>query len=148
MGYSASSHTIIGLRIAPASLFYEKQLVKVGKHDQPPEVRFDSSTGKPLWEEREVAIFDDDYGSKALKGNLRIYRPDFEGKNSPFVIIGVAVGADPDNDSYYKDKKRKAGDVPSPTEVEDIMLAIKELVPDYLWYEDQFGLWSMIHHSY
>ena len=153
MGYDASSYTVVGLRIAPASRFYKRTLVKVGDHDIPPdEAMFDAKTGKPLYEEEDLPLFgDDNYDDRPkLSGGIHVHTRDAEGPNSPFLIVGRAVGADPGNDSWSgnRGRKRVAARVPLPEEVEEIRQAIRDQLPEHLWAEDQFGLWSVVYHSY
>ena len=111
-----------------------------------------AKTGKPLYEEEDLPLFgDDEYDDRPkLKGGIDVHTRDAEGKNSPFLIVGRQVGADPGNSSWSGDRnrKREPKPVPSPEEVEEIRRAIRSQLPEELWDEEQFGLWSVVYHSY
>lgn len=145
MGYDASAHTIIGLRIAPASNFYVKKLVKIGSHNKPPQVKFCAETGKKLWEERDVPLFDWEEESEN-PGSLEIFHPDSEGDRSPYIIIGKEFGSEPDKN--WDGSNPKVSQLPPTSEVASIRTNIKAQIPTTLWDDSQFGLWSAIHHSY
>ena len=69
MGADVTSYAFIGVKLEHKDLFKE-QLVKIGAHDFPEDVKFHPQTGKALWEMRDVPIhsdFIDEYGELVEK---------------------------------------------------------------------------------
>ena len=140
MGYSWIGRTVLGVEL-PAAGVLTMVLMKVGDHDHPKTVKFDSGTGKPLWEEVPSSIFVDDpqydwEGHEGLPEGFRVIMTNDERQWCETVVIGYVVG-----DACEGVSKPFR---PDHGFIEKVKDQLQLILGDYgLWDEKKFGFITM-----
>ena len=149
MGADYSAYAVIGILIDEDSIPLKKETVKIGNHDFPKDVLFNSKTGAALWEEEEYQefTFDEDYHDENPKSKLiklpkgiEIYR----GTDGKPMIIGFGTGEDTYSNGGDDCDFKSLSKMPTKE-----FLGLKDILePLGIWDESKYGLYSVLSCSY
>ena len=140
MSYTYTAHTIVGL-LLPADKVLTMALVKTHDHEFPESVRFDASSGKPLWEEVPSSVFVDEpgydfEGHEGLPKDYSVTMMHSERNWCKTVIVGTHLGSSWGEGT--PELYRPDGDFMA--QVQKILQPILE--EHGLWDESKFGIYT------
>lgn len=121
----------------------KKHLEKIGDHNMPQDVKFDSLSGKPLWREYYITLDNEDgcedspncaeelFGFEIIHGGYDL--------EEDVVVIGKSIGDISDSDLYNKEQTKMMNTL-YPTECDILKEKMKaQFEPLGLWDDDKFG---------
>jgi hypothetical protein len=136
MGYSAYGYTVLGVKLSEGDVMVDTPY-KIGKHNHPPEMKFDPTTGKKLWDTYKGNIFDGAEGEPRRE-------------NLPEGIGFTADAFEGDYNVYLGLVLQDGGPIKiTPELLSDLQAKLKGLLePRGLWDSQAFGLYSFTYESY
>lgn len=147
MSVSYSTSLCLGI-VLHKNQILRKSLKKVGDHDFGEEIKFDATTGKPLWREFDVTLDADDDDEDSPNCAEKLFGFDLihggYDLEEDLVIIGKSIGNISDGDVYSKEQTKMVS-ILYPTEYDSLKEKMEaQFEPLGLWVEENFGYHLMM----